>query len=240
MRSVHSLLLGFVMFFALTAQAGAAGVWDFFIDDVAWVTEGGASYTETFDELAGSATCYGQSGSVISPLPSPPSSPYTYPNGSCYFVTGNSLTSQVVSGIATFSSGELIEDSATYPLDQSVIYGTTGVTNHVAQNLCLNCTDPLTIDFSSPVTSVSLYVINGMPDFLQYLVSDNNGDSETETLSPNTISGDPAAEGLFTLTSNYPITSVSIGTVPEPGASLLLGIGLSGLWALRRRISTGA
>jgi sugar lactone lactonase YvrE len=69
-------------------------------------------------------------------------------------------------GIAKFSGGQRL--TATFNLaDRTTVYGTAF--------FCTNCLPTLTIDFSEPVSNVSLKVLNGQTFVVTYTVQDNAG-----------------------------------------------------------------
>jgi hypothetical protein len=85
-------------------------------------------------------------------------------------------------GIATFSGGQLLNETASHPVNQTVIYGTA--------NICTGCLSTITITFSQPVTDFSVFLMNGQTVTVTYTVQDVDGETETTVeLAPNAESG---------------------------------------------------
>lgn len=161
---------------------------------------------------------------------------------------GGNLTgvpdSPLTIGAATFTGGELLNAEAGLNADQTGVYASEGLFGSGETN-------PLAIAFASPVSDVSILVLNG-DDARNYTVSDNLGDSISMSL--------PSAGGLGAATFSLPgngLTSVQITSAnadgwdfaidnvtfaptvvtPEPRSILLLafGVALLALLALRTR-----
>jgi hypothetical protein len=158
--------------------------------------------------------------------------------------TGNN-DSPLVSGIATFSGGELLnaESGGGSAPDQTGVYATIG-----PAFVSGGYSNPLTITFSSPVSGFSLMVTNVLPD--TFTVADNLGGSSSAAIATG-------GQNVFSL-SDVGITSVTImsttagntwdfaidnvtftpASVPEPSTMMLGGIGAVaglGYGAVRRR-----
>ena len=123
---------------------------------------------------------------------------------------GGVTSAPVTDGIATFSGGALLDAVLGLPADQTTVYGTTGL-----DNSCTGCLPTITIDFSQPVSNVSLLVLNGQTVTLTYTVQDNAGGSpQVLSIVNNSLEG----QGTFTLpgpgitqvtvTSNAPLTGL--------------------------------
>ena len=100
--------------------------------------------------------------------------------------------------LATFTGGQLLDRTF---LGQSVEYGTA--------NFCDNCTNPINIAFSSPVSNLSLLVINNSSDnngpiTLSYTLADNNSHSVALNI-------------LSSATLSLPFTSILSATVSSAG-----------------------
>lgn len=72
-------------------------------------------------------------------------------------------------GVATFSGGQRLTATVNLVADQTTVYGTA--------NFCSGCLPTITIDFSEPVSNVSLKVLNGLQTLVTYRVQDNLGSS---------------------------------------------------------------
>jgi hypothetical protein len=102
-------------------------------------------------------------------------------------------------GIATFTGGELLDAEVGLNVDQTGVYASEGIFGSGETN-------PVTITFASAVSNVSIFVANG-DDVRSYTVTDNVGDSVTESLA--------SAGGLGAATFSLPgaaITSVQISS----------------------------
>lgn len=160
---------------------------------------------------------------------------------------GGNLTgipdSPLTIGIATFTGGELLNSEIELNADQTGVYASEGLFGSGETN-------PLVINFASPVSNFSIFVVNG-DDVRNYTVTDNLGDTVTMSLA----SAGGLGAGTFSLVGNG-LTSVDITSanadgwdfaidnvtfvqatsVPEPQSLLLLGGGLASLrWLLRRK-----
>jgi hypothetical protein len=152
-------------------------------------------------------------------------------------VFNGTLNSPLVIGIATFTGGQLLNDAAGAG-DGTAVYGSTNLVSG-------GYTNPLTITFSTAVSSFSIDVTNGLAD--SYTVADNKGGSRMLAVPFNTTQ-------LFTLTDSG-ITSITIesatksfwdfaidnvqftravASVPEP-SSLLLVASICGAFATLAR-----
>lgn len=100
-------------------------------------------------------------------------------------------------GLATFTGGELLHAEIGLNVDQTGVYASEGIFGSGETN-------PVTITFASPVSGFSVFIANG-DDVRSYTVTDNLGDSVTESLA--------SAGGLGAATFFLPsvnITSVKI------------------------------
>ena len=84
-------------------------------------------------------------------------------------------------GPATLSGGQILTDATNAPADEGTIYGTA--------NFCSGCLPTITVDFSVPVSQLSMFLINGETFTVTYTVVDNQGGSQTITLVANFNSG---------------------------------------------------
>jgi PEP-CTERM motif len=161
--------------------------------------------------------------------------------------SGGNLTgipdSPLTIGIATFTGGELRAAEIGLNADQTAVYASQGLFGSGETN-------PVVITFAQPVEEVSVWVLNG-DDVRSYTVSDNLGDSLTESL--------PSAGGLGAFVFSLPgdeVTTVDITSantdawdfaidnvtfssatpIPEPESLLLAGAGLVLLAAARRKV----
>jgi hypothetical protein len=149
--------------------------------------------------------------------------------------------------IATFAGGELLNAEVGLPVDQTGVYATEGIFGSGETN-------PLVITFASPVNDFSVFVANG-DSSQSYTVSDNLGESITETLPSAGALGAATfalrGSGITTVsvesanaeTWSFAIDNVSFTTptsVPEPQALLLVGLGsmLVG-YGCRKQIAAG-
>jgi len=153
-------------------------------------------------------------------------------------VFNGTLNSPLVIGIATFTGGQLLNNAAG-AADGTAVYGSTNLVSG-------GYTNPLTITFSTAVSSFSIDVINGLAD--SYTVADNKGGSRMLAVPFNTTQ-------LFTLTDSG-ITSVTIesatksfwdfaidnvqftpavSSVPEPSSLLFLASMCGAFVTLARR-----
>ena len=101
-------------------------------------------------------------------------------------------------GLATFTGGQLLDRTV---FGQSVEYGTA--------NFCDECTNPIHIAFSSPVSNLSLLVINNSSDnngpiTLSYTLADNNSHSVALNI-------------LSSATLSLPFTGILSATVSSAG-----------------------
>ncbi|MBV8808788.1 MAG: PEP-CTERM sorting domain-containing protein [Acidobacteriaceae bacterium] len=162
---------------------------------------------------------------------------------------GSNLTgipdSPLTIGIATFTGGELLNAEVGLNADQTGVYASEGLFGSGETN-------PLVINFTSPVAGFSVFVING-DDTRSYTVSDNLGDSNTQSL-PSTgamgaatfaLAGNGLTIGYVTSANSdgwdFAIDNVSFTptSTPEPDSLLLLGAGAVVLAAVRRKYLRG-
>jgi hypothetical protein len=150
-------------------------------------------------------------------------------HGCCF---DGSTDSPLVIGIATFTGGEVLGPEAG-SVDLTHVYATTNLVSGAYTN-------PLVINFSSPVTGVSLYVTNNDPD--TFTVADNVGDSESLTLGLNayqlfTLGGTGITQVTISEAGgswDFAIDNVGANATPEPGTLVLLGASLAAI-AFRKR-----
>ena len=136
-------------------------------------------------------------------------------------------------GAATFTGGELLNGEAGLNADQTGVYASEGLFGSGETN-------PLVITFSFPVDDFSVLVLNG-EDMRTYTVSDNLGDSITESLPSAGALGAAtfslAGNGLTTVSISSLITAewdfaidnvsfTSASSIPEPDAVKLWALGL--------------
>ena len=145
----------------------------------------------------------------------------------------------------TFTGGLIMTAVTNLPVDQTTVYGTAFLPPGVYQPI-------LGVNFSSPVSDVSFFLMNGLTSDVTYTARDGLGDLVTVTLAPNFL------QGAQTITFNGNIgnflivydgftawdyfiddvrfTNLNYAAVPEPGTLTLLGSGLIGLWFVGRKI----
>jgi len=111
------------------------------------------------------------------------------------------ITPPLVAGIATFSGGQTVTNIVNLPANTTTVYGTAGPTGFN----CGGCLSTITIDFSQPVSNVSLTVLNGQNSPIIYSVQDQTGAGQSSTLDSNANQG----QQTFTL-SVAGITQVTI------------------------------
>jgi hypothetical protein len=152
----------------------------------------------------------------------------------------STVDSPLVIGTATFTGGELLKNE-TNSVDLTGVYATASfAANHV---------NPLTINFSAPVSGFSILVSNNFAD--TYTVADNLGGSSSLALALNSMQTFTLPDaGITSVTIraansssyDYAIDNVSFTpqAVPEPSTMMLGGIGAVaglGYGAVRRRRS---
>jgi hypothetical protein len=98
-------------------------------------------------------------------------------------------------GLATFSGGLVMTNLVNLIADTSSVYGTF--------SFC--CAGVITINFARAVSNVSVRVLNGDNQLVDYVVSTNRGDSITKTLIESFNGG----QDTFTL-SGSGITTVTV------------------------------
>jgi len=159
---------------------------------------------------------------------------------------GGNLTgipdSPLIIGIATFTGGELLNAEVGLNADQTGVLASQGLFGSGETN-------PLTITFASPVSDLSVFVVNG-DDVRSYTVADNLGRSMTMSLSSAGASGSatfslpgPGVTSVDITSANadawdFAIDDVTFDaatTTPEPESWLLLGFGLVFLATLCRK-----
>ena len=104
----------------------------------------------------------------------------------------------------TVSGGAIMTAVTNLPADQTTVYGTAA---------CPGYSSTITLTFATPVSDVSVDVINGEGATVSYTVADNAGGTVTQTLLPNFSSG----SATFTLTGSG-ITSVTISRTTAAGS----------------------
>ena len=104
-------------------------------------------------------------------------------------------------GAATFTGGELLNGETGLNVDPTGVYASEGIFGSGGD------TNPVVISFSSPVDDFSVLVLNG-GDMRTYMVSDNLGDSITESLP----SAGALGAATFSLAGNG-LTTVSISSL---------------------------
>ena len=105
-------------------------------------------------------------------------------------------------GVATFSGGVIMTAVTNLPANQTTVYGTSQ---------CPGYDDQITIAFSTPVSDLSMQVLNGETTTVSYTVLADTGGSVTKSLVANLSSG----ADTFAL-PDAGITSVTIGrTTPS-------------------------
>lgn len=156
----------------------------------------------------------------------------------------------------SFGGGVILTNTSALPVNQTSVYGTS--------TLVSGMFNPITIDFSAPITNFLIDVLNGQTTTVDYRVSDNAGNSSVFSLAPNLSSGAStigfAASGTQVLIESIsaPTTDwnflvdnirfntgiqcdlggcVEVATIPVPGALPLLAAGLAllGAGTYRRR-----
>ncbi len=138
------------------------------------------------------------------------------------------VDSPLVIGIATFKGGELLNNESS-SIDLTGVYAT------IAPNLVSGAyTNPLTINFSTPVSGFSILVTNNFAD--SFTVADNLGGSSTLILPNNALQTFTLLDlGITSVTisaanhttfdfaiDNVAFTSTDVAPVPEP-ATVIFG-----------------
>jgi len=168
-------------------------------------------------------------------IPAPLGGAYTYP--------GPLVVSTPI-GNVTFTGGEVLNSASNAPADESTVYYTS--------IFAANTTNPITITFPVNITDLYLNLYNGetYPD--TFTVSDNLGNTTTQTLVSNTSSGNtlisfPAAGDFVTISTTDPsfdffIDDVAFdqglgpnATTPLPATLPLFAGGLGFVGYLTRR-----
>jgi hypothetical protein len=149
------------------------------------------------------------------------------------------LNSPLVIGVATFTGGQLLNHEVN-SVDQTAVYGTTNVFGGAY-------TDPLTINFSRPISGFSIDVTNELGD--TYTVADNLGGSQGASLAINTthtfslsdtgvtsITINSANHGIWDFAIDNVVFTPVVSGVPEPSTILLLAsvFGIVGILARHR------
>ena len=155
----------------------------------------------------------------------------------------------LIYGPATFTGGVILSNTSFLPGNTTSVYGTASFVSGMS--------NPLTITFSSAVTNVFFDLYNGLTTSIDYLISDNVGNSASFTLGSNSSGGHQlvgfAATGsIITIASTTSPTSYwdffidnihynealppTLNPVPEPEIYAMLGVGLGLMgWVGRRR-----
>jgi uncharacterized protein (TIGR03437 family) len=94
--------------------------------------------------------------------------------------SAQTLTVPTSIGNVVFAGGVLTDDTTYVTADQSAVYGTEAGGGY---------SNPITITFPSPITNLSLTVINGEPYTESYTVSDNAGHSSSFSVPSVSSSG---------------------------------------------------
>lgn len=102
-------------------------------------------------------------------------------SGPSFFASAGPAQS-IVEGPATFNGGVILTNTANLPANQTSVYGTANFSDP-------SLTNPLTVNFLSPITNFFLDVINGEPFAVNYTVADNLGHTATFLVASNTSSG---------------------------------------------------
>jgi hypothetical protein len=84
-------------------------------------------------------------------------------------------------GIATFSGGQLLNLATNLPVNPTVVYGTA--------SFCSGCAPTITIDFTQGVSDFSMFLMNGQPFTVTYVVQNDQGGTQTHTLVSTAQSG---------------------------------------------------
>ncbi|MGI8681839.1 MAG: calcium-binding protein [Mycobacteriales bacterium] len=84
-------------------------------------------------------------------------------------------------GVATFSGGQILTNTAGLPADETSVYGTAA--------FCDGCGREIVIQFSRAVSNVAFLLLNGQTYDVTYTTVDNVGDRHRVTLHSNSQSG---------------------------------------------------
>jgi hypothetical protein len=123
--------------------------------------------------------------------------------GSSFFSSSPQTIPITIGGVTvTFSGGKILTNTSNLPANQTSIYGTASFVNGL--------TNPIVVNFSQPINNFFLDVLNGNTQALDYTVADNNGNSSTFNLAPNTSSGQTQIG--FAATGNQVTITSAIGS----------------------------
>jgi hypothetical protein len=97
------------------------------------------------------------------------------------FAEINGQVSTKIADSATISGGQVLNATSNLPVDRSVVYGTA--------SFCSGCQPAITIQFVRKVSHFSVFLLNGEPMIVTYMVEDDQGGMQSKTLVANFKSG---------------------------------------------------